>query len=405
MKLLLIGSPLSRLTTSCSLLVLFASISGCSVMGERSWWRDRSLDYQQARLSAPLTLPDALQSTAAMAATTQQTPLKIPPLSAVSAQSPFVPTQDYPVPRTQVLIKSQFGHALQLYNQQGQLWIESQLAVDDLAVMTRRFIEKQGYLAVSPAQTNSPSSSPIIFMQTDWIKARAIPVELGFWAKTGRLFSWSADQVRYQWTLTVDRTSTASPRYALRIAEQQVESSAQAQAAQSFVASPVDADALKRLNAITEQLFDFYSLSDSQPAAAVAVSAQKPRAELIRDGNDYPVLVIEQSFVQAWETVGESLKNIKVRIEDLNRTTGVYYLRLKSNTIQLPEAPLVLRVSRNQKGTQLTLEQDDETLPPKAAAEQLLQALYKDMQNNDLQNNDMQNKDAEKIDVPTPSGE
>ena len=376
MKLPLMGLQGRRLSTSITVTALLLSISGCSWIGDRSWWRDRSLDYQQARLSAPLAVPESLQSTTAIAATTQQTTLKIPPVSVVSAPSSFVPTLDYPVPRTQVLIKSQFGNALQLHHQQGQLWIESQLAVDDLRTMTQRFIEKQSYLAVIDLPT---TASPTVFMQTDWAPLRAIPVDLGFWASTGRLLSWSSSRVRYQWTLTAE--SAVNSGYALRIAEQRVASKS-LQSADAFVASPVDEAALKRLNLLTEQLFEFYSLSDNKTTAPVVASNQKPRVELIRDGNDYPVLVIEQAFVQTWETVGESLQSIKVRVEDLNRTTGVYYLRLKSNTIQLPEAPLVLRVSRNQKGTQVTLEQDDETLPPKAAAEQLLQALYKDMQTN-----------------------
>jgi outer membrane protein assembly factor BamC len=385
MKLPLVTLSTRRLSKSITFAALLVAISGCSWLGDRSWWRDRSLDYQQARLSAPLAVPESLQPTTTIPATTQQTTLKIPSLSVVSAQSPFVPTHDYPVPRTQVLIKSQFGNALQLHNQQGQLWIESQLAADDLRTMTQRFIEKQSYLSavdVSVAPTTASlslsTSTSNIFMQTDWAPVRAIPVDLGFWAKAGRLLSWSSTQVRYQWTLTAG--SVAESGYALRIAEQRVESKSLAQSADNFVASPVDEAALKRLNGLTEQLFEFYSLLDNKTAVPVVASNQKPRVELIKDGNDYPVLVIEQAFVQAWETVGESLQNIKVRVEDLNRTTGVFYLRLKSNTIQLPEAPLVLRVSRNQKGTQVTLEQDDETLPPKAAAEQLLQALFKDMQ-------------------------
>ncbi len=367
-----------RFLNGMAITALLISLTGCSWIGNRPWWRDRSMDYQQARLSAPLSIPEPLLSTTALAANTQQTTLKIPSLATVSSDQSFVPTSDYPVPRTQVLIKSQFGNALQLHNQQGQLWIESQLAVDDFWSMTQRFVEKQPYLSGSlqkPAEQKSLPDARSFTLHTDWLPVRVIPVKLGFWAKTRRLLSWSSTRVRYQWSLTPENAG-----YALRVAEQRVASKALSSSTGSFVATPVDAAALKRLNFLTEQLFEFYSLSDSKASAPAVAPGQKPRVELIRDGNGYPVLVIEQAFVQAWETVGESLQKIHVRVEDLNRTTGVYYLRLKSSTIKLPEAPLVLRVSRNQKGTQATLEQDDETLPPKAAAEQLLQALYKELQ-------------------------
>jgi outer membrane protein assembly factor BamC len=358
---------------------LLLCITGCSWLGQLSWWRDRSMDYQQAQLSPPLVVPETLQTTTAIAASTQQTTLKIPSKSTVSAEHAFVPSADYPVPRTQVLIKSQFGNALQLHNQQGQLWIESQLNADDVWSMTQRFVGKQNYLrnVSSVSAASSTTSAQAKVLQSDWLRAKAIPIKLGFWAKSRRLFSWSSPWARYQWRLTPEANG-----YALRLFEQRTASKADTKTTREFVASQPDEAALKRLNFLSEQLFDFYSLSDTKTAAPVVASNQKPRVELIRDGNDYPVLVIEQAFVQAWETVGESLQHIKVRVEDLNRTTGVYYLRLKSNTIELPEAPLVLRVSRNQKGTQVTLEQDDETLPPKPAAEQLLQALYKDMQSN-----------------------
>lgn len=358
--------------------LLLLSVCGCTWVNQLPWWRDRSLDYQAAELKPALQVPEALRATTRIPLSQAQTTLKIPVLTAennASTTKSFIPTSAYPVPRTEVLIKSQFGNALQLHNYQQQLWIEAQLSVDDLSKLAQRFWQQQSYLTPDSVISGSLSAGSVeakstqVLWQSNWVKAKWLPIKTGFWAGTRKLFTWFSPWVRYQAQLTPRQGG-----YALRIVEQQSDS----RSAAAFVPTELDTKAIKRSNFITDQLFAAFSVGEVTTQSVV--STAPVQVELIKDGNDYPVLVIEQNFVQAWELLGESLQRLHVRVEDLNRSTGVYYVKLKSNTIKLPEAPLVLRVSRNQKGTQVTLEQDDETLPPKAAAEQLLQALHKDLQ-------------------------
>jgi len=67
-----------------------------------------------------------------------------------------------------------------------------------------------------------------------------------------------------------------------------------------------------------------------QRAEQLIVSQQAPapdKAELTKQGDGQPILVIHDGFSRAWRSVGITLDRIDFAVEDRDRSTGIYYVR------------------------------------------------------------------------------
>ena len=63
------------------------------------------------------------------------------------------------------------------------------------------------------------------------------------------------------------------------------------------------------------------------------------RVSLSEDGNGNPVLSLGADFDRAWSGVGRSLEMADVRIDDINRSLGVYYINLAERAQKPDEKP------------------------------------------------------------------
>ncbi|EAT11759.1 outer membrane protein assembly factor BamC [Bermanella marisrubri] len=68
---------------------------------------------------------------------------------------------------------------------------------------------------------------------------------------------------------------------------------------------------------------------DSQ-ASLKQVSSVDIRTELVADGNGTPILRLNIEFARAWSELGEAIKKTDMRITDLNRSIGTYYVDVKN---------------------------------------------------------------------------
>ncbi|MBF3197116.1 outer membrane protein assembly factor BamC, partial [Pseudomonas aeruginosa] len=50
--------------------------------------------------------------------------------------------------------------------------------------------------------------------------------------------------------------------------------------------------------------------------------------ELSKDGSGNPVLTLQSDFDRSWVSVGRALDNADIRVDDLNRSLGVYYVNI-----------------------------------------------------------------------------
>lgn len=47
-----------------------------------------------------------------------------------------------------------------------------------------------------------------------------------------------------------------------------------------------------------------------------------------KDGSGNPVLTLQSDFDRSWVSVGRALDNADIRVDDLNRSLGVYYVNI-----------------------------------------------------------------------------
>ena len=116
------------------------------------------------------------------------------------------------------------------------------------------------------------------------------------------------------------------------------------------------------------------SIEDEQ--AATGPAPENVRAILGRDGNGYPIIMLNTQFVWAWEQVGQAVAKTDLRIEDRNRESGIYYVRVPSE-YGLAERQAQLKLSQTVNGIQIAvLNQTGTSLVDQEPGQAILQRLY-----------------------------
>ncbi|HEX5277344.1 MAG TPA: outer membrane protein assembly factor BamC [Fluviicoccus sp.] len=107
------------------------------------------------------------------------------------------------------------------------------------------------------------------------------------------------------------------------------------------------------------------------PVAPVSTgAAAKPR--VVIDGNGTPVLQAEGNEDQVWDHLGRALENSKIRVDDRNRSLGIYFIKLPAEG-KAPE--LQLKMTRTAGTTVLFLQINEETVADADTAKQLFARL------------------------------
>lgn len=96
---------------------------------------------------------------------------------------------------------------------------------------------------------------------------------------------------------------------------------------------------------------------------------------LTRDGNGYPVLMLDLDFNWAWQEVGDALKAIpSVKVEDIDRGIGVYFLAIDGKRNSAGE-PWQLKLNYTANGIQVALQVDENGMAPAELSSPLMQQL------------------------------
>lgn len=103
------------------------------------------------------------------------------------------------------------------------------------------------------------------------------------------------------------------------------------------------------------------------------------RVVLARDGNGYPIIMLATQFAWAWEHVGQALLATDLRIDDRNRESGIYYIRVPSR-YGLEERDAQLKLSHTVNGIQVAvLNRRGTSLVGRDAGQAILQRLYEQL--------------------------
>ncbi|MGE8359405.1 outer membrane protein assembly factor BamC [Pseudomonas sp.] len=307
---------MKRLAGLSALALIISSTSGCGwLWGEDGYFRDRGGDYLNARQTAPMQLPPDADSK------------RLDPLLPVPqhiADSTAV-EGDFEVPRPQALAVTANVSEFSLQRSGESRWVVAQRVPAEVWPIARQFFEDNGFrIADERPQTGEFSTA---WQRTDELSsalARRLSGETSGDAET---------RVRVRIEPGVQRNTS-------EIFVVSAERPAGSTADVAFTANSVNTGAD---SALLDELLTSLARSAEQGGSVSLLAARDydapSRVSLSEDGNGNPVLNLGADFDRAWSGVGRSLEMADVRIDDINRSLGVYYVNLAESAQRKDEEP------------------------------------------------------------------
>ncbi len=334
---------MKRLTGLSALALIIAGTSGCGwIYGENGYFRDRGSDYLEARQTAPMQIPANVDAK------------RIDPLLPVPQQvATTTDTGEFIVPRPQALAVASNTSDFSLQKSGESRWVVAQRVPAEVWPVARQFFADNGFqIAEERPQTGEFS--------TAWQRFDALSESMA-----RRLSS---------------RVSGVNPDAETRV-RVRIEPGVQRNTSEIFVVSAEQGGSVSLLAAR-----DFDAPN---------------RVSLSEDGNGNPVLSLGADFDRAWSGVGRSLEMADVRIDDINRSLGVYYINLAERAQKPDDKPgffgkvfgsepskeeiearaerYQVRLSAVGDSVQVTVEKDLNTIAPADVARKVLDLIQENL--------------------------
>lgn len=310
---------MKRLAGLSALALIISSTSGCGwLWGEDGYFRDRGGDYLNARQTAPMQLPANVESK------------PLDPLLPVPQQvaNSTVAESEYEVPRPQPLAVRADASEFSLQKSGDSRWVVAQRVPAEVWPVARQFFEDNGFRIVDERpQTGEFSTAWQRFDELSAAMARRL---------SSRVTGVAPDaetRVRVRIEPGVQRNTS---EIFVVSAERPAGSSADVAFAKRSGNQSLDA-------ALLDEMLVSLARSAEQGGSVSLLAARDfdapSRVSLSEDGNGNPVLNLGADFDRAWSGVGRSLEMADVRIDDLNRSLGVYYINLAEGAQKKDEEP------------------------------------------------------------------
>ncbi|MDD2221864.1 MAG: outer membrane protein assembly factor BamC [Pseudomonas sp.] len=295
---------MKRFAGICLLAVSASSLTGCGLLwGQEGYFRDRGGDYLDARPSPAMQLPDGVQ-------VKPLDPLLPIPHRIASAAS----TAEYKVPRPQALPVSTFSGDFSVQKSGPLSWVVAQRIPAQVWPVAQQFFETNGFkiaderphLGEFTTQWQAPSELNASLVRQVWgsvpsdLQARfRVRIEPGVQRNSSEVF---IDQAERSTSSTLDAAWTNS------------------------TVTGAAADGL--LSELNSYLVQRDEKGDSFSLLASKTYDAPKRVTLVDGGNGTQVLRLDASFERAWSSIGRALAAADIRVDDLNRSTGLYYIDL-----------------------------------------------------------------------------
>lgn len=339
------------------LMAALLALSGCSYLfGDKGQFRERALDYKEAGSVAPLSLPAGVESK----------PIKQRyPIPAIGQADFYEPEESDSVPRPQSLLSVNEAAGLELRQDAGKLWLVVERSPDELWTQLNEFAASNVSVDVSDRGAG--------LIETGWLAPRRLPSEEGFWKSVWRFITFSGGEKRDRFQILMTSNTTADFDSSIvrvnhvRVSTPQPES----------VEWPADPENIELVTIVYDELMLFLEQGGRKAGASVLSQDMRvvPKYTMTRDGNDYPILVVNLDFNHAWLSVGQALAKAEVGVTDLDRTLGIYYLAEKATVMEDDdevEKELQLRLISSESGIQVAVQVDDDTLAPQQQSARIL---------------------------------
>ncbi|MCG4454854.1 outer membrane protein assembly factor BamC [Pseudomonas sp. MMS21-TM103] len=371
---------MKRLGGLSALALIISSTSGCGwIYGEDGYFRDRGSDYLLARQTAPMQLPANVEAK------------RLDPLLPVPAQVASSTSEgEFEVPRPQPLAVRADASEFSLQKSGESRWLVGQRVPGEVWPIARQFFEDNGFKIAN----ERPQIGEFV---TAWQRVDQLSAAMSR-RLSSRVSGLAADaetRVRVRVEPGVQRNT--SEVFVLS-AERPAGSTADVAFASGSGNASLEA-------ALLDEMLVSMERSAEQGGSVSLLAARDfdapSRVSLSEDGNGNPVLNLGADFDRAWSGVGRSLEAADVRIDDLNRSLGVYYINLAEGAQKKGEEPgffsnlfggkpdkeeIDARAERYQvrltavgDSVQVTVEKDLNTVAPADVARRILELIQENL--------------------------
>jgi outer membrane protein assembly factor BamC len=309
---------MKRLTGLSALALIIASTSGCGwIYGENGYFRDRGSDYLEARQTATMQIPPNVDAK------------RIDPLLPVPQQvATTTDTGEFIVPRPQALAVAGDASEFSLQKSGESRWVVAQRVPAEVWPVARQFFADNGFqIAEERPQTGEFSTAWQRFDALSESMARRL---------SSRVSGATADaetRVRVRIEPGVQRNTSE-----IFVVSAERPAGSTANVAFTNRSSNPSLDA-----ALLDEMLVTLARSAEQGGSVSLLAARDfdapNRVSLSEDGNGNPVLSLGADFDRAWSGVGRSLEMADVRIDDINRSLGVYYVNLAERAQKPDDKP------------------------------------------------------------------
>ena len=308
---------MKRIAGLSALALIISSTSACSwlgLTGKDGYFRDRSDDYLESQQTGPMQLPEGVQSK------------PLDPLLQIPTNVTNSRVAEYVVPRPPLLLPTSGIYSdFTLQKDDDNRWLVAKRTPTEVWPMALQFFENSGFQIASQSQATGE------FM-TAWQPRKDLSAALGSGAEDDE-----------------DENTDGDIRIRVR-----VEPGVQKNTTEVFVATALrDTDSgdedLEWLTdtGVETSLLDGMMTSmatNDQEVQQVSLLAERDFnapsvARLTDDASGNPLLTLGTDYDRAWSTVGRALAMEDIRVDDLDRTSGVYYIDLSKPASESREEP------------------------------------------------------------------
>ena len=361
---------MKRLAGLSTLALTISATSGCGwLWGEDGYFRDRGSDYLQAHQVAPIQVPDDVQLR----------PVEpLLPIPHEIADSRVV--GEFEVPRPQRLVVAAEASEFSLQTSEDARWLVALRAPSQVWTAARQFFTDNGFqIAEDRPQTGEFTTA----WQTRDQIAPALVRELGL----------QGDETRVRVRVEPGVQRNTSEIYLVSV-QRPAGSAAEVSWPERAVNQELDRVLLDELQA---SLARSVEQGDSVSLLAERDFDAPSRVSLIEEAGSNPVLQLDTDFNRAWSSVGRALAGSDIRVDDLDRSQGIYYVNLAEGVEDPDDQPgffsrlfgggdsqeqidaraqrYQVRVDATGDAVQVTLVEDVETPAPADVARRVLNML------------------------------
>ncbi|WP_462382518.1 outer membrane protein assembly factor BamC [Pseudomonas sp. Marseille-QA0892] len=289
------------------LAVVITSTSGCGwLWGEHGYFRDRGSDYLEARQTPPMQVPADVQAK------------RLDPLLPIPASIPStnVSRTDYEVPRPQPIDVTSDMTEFSLQESSDQRWILAQRDPSQVWSVVRQFFEANGFRVAE----ERPRTGEFV---TAWQPVDQLSSDM-----SRRLSARGEDMGGKEVRLRV----RIEPGVARNSSEIYIASASRPAGSSTNVDFPSRSGKPAVEAVLLDDLLAMLTGGGDQGGSVSLVANNSygapSLANLTQDGSGNPVLSLGTDFDRAWSSVGRALQSGDVRVDDLNRSNGLYYINL-----------------------------------------------------------------------------